>query len=308
MKYFLIGDAYFLGQKIGEALVKQGNEVMFFDSLIRPGAAVYDLGKVVLSDISSEYSMKVSISSFKPDVIMFLCDTKLDAIGNYQPLADYGAVISSIRILCDSLSVHKVKSIYLRSSCEVYGLSKKVRHGKIKESDVCNPVSYRGCCLSAAENLLRVHCFNQGVSFTSFRLFDMYGKNPAKNTSDIVSTIIRAASSNSYIGVGGMNKTRDFIHIDDVVGSIIGIMEGEYVGPINIGTGVSIKLGALVAKVLKISGSKGNVVEIVGNKLPFVSYIADTSLLEKFYRPEIGILSSLEDIYRFYSQESGNVK
>ena len=84
------------------------------------------------------------------------------------------------------------------------------------------------------------------------RLFNVYGETDTRPT--ILKTFVKQVKDNKPITIMGKDKTRDFIHVDDVCSIINQIATDEYFiqGNIDVGTGISYPLGELAYFVMAL--------------------------------------------------------
>jgi nucleoside-diphosphate-sugar epimerase len=84
---------------------------------------------------------------------------------------------------------------------------------------------------------------------------------------------------------GTGQQVRDFIHVDDVVGCVLAMLEADCQGPVNIGSGVGTSMLELAQLV---SENYGPTVQTLPDKPIGTPYrCADTTLMETFYKPTV---------------------
>ncbi len=157
------------------------------------------------------------------------------------------------------------------STSEVYG--NPMVHPQSEEYwGNVNPIGVRSCYdegKRAAETL----CFDYhrmlGVDIRVIRIFNTYGPRMCINDGRVVSNFIVQALRGEPITIyGDGSQTRSFCFVTDLVNGMIQVMNHEeegFTGPVNIGTQQEISMIELAGKVIKLSGSKS---EIVYRELP----------------------------------------
>jgi len=95
------------------------------------------------------------------------------------------------------------------------------------------------------------------------RIFNTYG--PRMNAEDgrVVSNFIVQALKGEPITIyGDGSQTRSFCYCDDNIEGMIRLMEGEHMGPINIGNPNEFTMLELAEEVIDLTGSKSEVVNM----------------------------------------------
>lgn len=126
-----------------------------------------------------------------------------------------------------------------------------------------------------------------GVPTSVVRPFAVYGTDQ-ENCRMIPAFIERALAGGDTFEVWGEgNQASDFIHVDDVVSSILAIAEQGIDGPVNLGTG----RGATVDEVANIVLTAAKLNREIVHRLDKPSgprwRVADTSRLNEFYTPTV---------------------
>ncbi len=133
-----------------------------------------------------------------------------------------------------------------------------------------NPIGPRACYdegKRAAETLFFDYHRQHGVDIRVARIFNTFGKRMAMNDGRVVSTFVLQALRDEPITIfGDGSQTRSFCYVDDMVGGLVKLMEKvDFVGPVNLGNPDEISINELAEEVLKLTGSKS---EIVYKSLP----------------------------------------
>ena len=101
----------------------------------------------------------------------------------------------------------------------------------------------------------------QGVDTAIVRIFNTYGPRMRPNDGRAVPTFVRQALEGKPLTVfGDGTQTRSFCYVDDLIRGLVLLAEsGEHL-PVNIGNPAEFTLNELAEKVLRITGSKSEVV------------------------------------------------
>lgn len=197
------------------------------------------IGRALVSRLNS---LSVSASLFKhrvesfSDVNDFLLDA--DFVFNCACLADIGEclkdpvsayktnVMGVVNIL-EASKINKVNRVVLSSSNIAYGAD----------------TPYRSTIL-AGEHAGQVYSKNYGMSVISLRYANVYG--PGERKRKLVVENFRNQAKNGKITIfGDGNQVRDFIHVNDVVNSMVTSACSDYCGIVDICTGVETSIRQL---------------------------------------------------------------
>ncbi len=156
----------------------------------------------------------------------------------------------------------------LASTSEVYGDPAVHPQPETYWGNV-NPIGPRGVYDEAkryAEALAMAYHRQQGVDTCIVRIFNTYGTRMRPYDGRAIPTFIRQAHANDPITVfGDGSQTRSFCYVDDLVGGLMLLARsGEHL-PVNIGNPQELTLLELAETVIRVTGSKS---EIVFEALP----------------------------------------
>jgi len=153
--------------------------------------------------------------------------------------------------------------ILLTSTSEVYGDPEV--HPQVEEYwGNVNPIGIRSCYDEGkriAETLMFEYHRQNGVDIRVARIFNTYGPRMLENDGRVVSNfIIQALNGEDLTAYGDGSQTRSFCFIDDQVDGLIKLMNGNSIGPINIGNPHEYTILQLAQHVLNKANPKGKVI------------------------------------------------
>jgi len=128
--------------------------------------------------------------------------------------------------------------LLLTSTSEVYGDPDV--HPQVEEYwGNVNPIGIRSC-YDEGKRLAECLCFEyfrqHGVPIRVARIFNTYGPRMLENDGRVVSNFIVQALKGIPITIYGDGKqTRSFCYVSDMVTALIRLMNGDYIGPVNLG-------------------------------------------------------------------------
>jgi dTDP-glucose 4,6-dehydratase len=166
------------------------------------------------------------------------------------------------------LAKFKRARFLLASTSEVYGDPAVHPQPETYWGNV-NPIGPRGVYDEAkryAEALTMAYHRQQGVDTCIVRIFNTYGMRMRPHDGRAIPTFVRQALANEPLTVfGDGSQTRSFCYVDDLVrGLVLLARSGEHL-PVNIGNPRELSLLELAETVIRVTGSKS---EIVFEALP----------------------------------------
>ena len=261
------GGAGFLGSHLCEHLLAQGQRVICVDNL--------------------ETSTLTNIEHIRSDEFVFLYHDMTHHLEIEEPvdvvyhLAALASPIDYLRQPLHSLKVgsygthnalglakFKRARFVLASTSEVYGDPHVHPQPETYWGNV-NPIGPRGVYDEAkryAEAMTMAYHGQQGVDTAIVRIFNTYGPRMRPHDGRAIPTFVRQALEGEPITVFGTGaQTRSFCYVDDLIGGLYLLAQsGEHL-PVNIGNPDEFTLLELAETVLKVTGSKS---EIVFEALP----------------------------------------
>jgi len=165
----------------------------------------------------------------------------------------------------------RVKARILQASTsEVYG-DPEVHPQPESYFGKVNTIGIRSCYdegKRCAETLFFDYWRQHQLEIKVMRIFNTYGPRMHPNDGRVVSNFIVQALNNEPITIyGNGSQTRSFCYVDDTITGMIKFMNSpaEFTGPVNIGNPTELTMLELAQCVLKLTGSKS---ELVFKPLP----------------------------------------
>lgn len=166
--------------------------------------------------------------------------------------------------ISSALALSQIRQVLYASTSLVYGSSREPQ----REDAPFMPSSDYARQKLAEEETLR----QSNVPLTIVRLGNVYGGPKNKG---IVQKTIEALYQGKPLQTSGENQLRDFIHVDDVVAAMVDLLKlpPEQYRVVNIMTGKGTAIGDMFEmlerltgkKLIKIPGTEGEEVDIIGN-------------------------------------------
>jgi len=262
------GGAGFLGSHLCDYLLEKGHRVICLDNL--------DTGS--LQNIEHLHNSDEFLFVNHDITAPFFIDEGIDFIFH---LASPASPIDYLRLPLHTLKVgsygthnmlglakFKRARFLIASTSEVYGDPQVHPQPETYWGHV-NPIGPRGVYDEAkryAEALVMAYHRQQGVDTCIARIFNTYGPRMRPHDGRAIPTFVRQALENKPLTVfGDGSQTRSFCYVDDEIrGLYLLATSGEHL-PVNIGNPHEMTLLELAEAVVRVTGSKS---EIVFEALP----------------------------------------
>jgi dTDP-glucose 4,6-dehydratase len=256
------GGAGFLGSHLCDELLARGQRVICVDNLVTSSLRN-------LEHISTDDFLFVNQDVTEPIEI----DEPVDFVYHFAALA---SPVDYLRMPLHSLKVgsygthhalglakFKRARFLLASTSEVYGDPQVHPQPETYWGHV-NPVGPRGVYDEAkryAEALTMAYHSQQGVNTSIVRIFNTYGPRMRSHDGRAIPNFIRQALANEPLTVyGAGSQTRSFCYVDDLIRGIVLLAESSEHLPVNIGNPGEFTILELAQNVLKVTGSKSQIV------------------------------------------------
>ncbi|HOZ15587.1 MAG TPA: SDR family oxidoreductase [Tenuifilaceae bacterium] len=264
MKRILVtGGAGFLGSHLCERLLSEGNEVICLDNYFTGSKSnvVHLLDnpyfELVRHDVTVPYYAEV-------DEIYNLACPASPIHYQYNPIKTVKtSVMGAINML--GLAKRIKAKVLQASTSEVYGDPLVHPQTESYWGNV-NPIGPRSCYdegKRCAETLFVNYHEQNKVKIKIARIFNTYGPRMSPNDGRVVSNFIVQALNNQNITIFGDGKqTRSFQYVDDLIEGFIRLMNtpDDFTGPVNLGNPAEFTMLELAEKVIKLTGSKSELI------------------------------------------------
>lgn len=236
MRILVTGGAGFIGSHLIDRLMADGHEVICLDNFYTGtkrnilkwlGHPYFEL---IRHDITEPIRLEV-------DRIYHLACPASPVHYQYNPVK---TVKTSVMGTMHMLGLAKrVKARFLlASTSEVYGDPEIHPQTEDYRGNV-NPIGLRACYDEGkriAETLSFDYHRQNGVDIRVARIFNTYGSRMLENDGRVVSNFVAQALRGIPLTVyGDGSQTRSFCYVTDLVEGLMRLMEGDRIGPINLG-------------------------------------------------------------------------
>lgn len=144
--------------------------------------------------------------------------------------------------------------------------------------------------------------YREKIPTINIRFSNIYGPTRLIRP-DLVPTLIRAVITSDTAEVWSDKPQRDFIYAEDAADVIVKLLDTDYTGPVNLGTGQMHSVGEVVEIIERLSGKKIRVLDRpISGPMKFVT---DISLLKRLtgWKPKHTLEQGLRKTYEQMKRE-----
>ncbi len=261
------GGAGFLGSHLCERLVADGREVICVDNFYT-GAKDnlrHLLGHARFELIRHDVWLPLYVEVDR--IYNLACPASPVHYQNDPVATTKTSVLGAINML--GLARRRRARLLQASTSEVYGDPQRHPQPESYWGHV-NPIGPRAC-YDEGKRCAETLCFDyrrqHGVDIRVARIFNTYGPRMHPNDGRVVSNfIVQALRGEPVTLYGDGSQTRSFCYVDDLIDGLVRLMERDATeGPVNLGNPAEFTIRELAETVLRLAGSKS---ELVFRPLP----------------------------------------
>lgn len=325
----VIGGAGFIGTNLVQRLLDDGEEVVVFDNLSRPGVERnLDFLKdcfghrvhTVLADIRDATAVDKTLTSAK--AVFHLAAQVAVTSSLIDPMQDFAVNVQGTLTILDSLrrlspetplifaSTNKVYGALTDVGIEEFGgrylpTDRNLRRMGIGESrrlQFCTPY---GCSKGAADQYVLDYAHSFGLKTAVLRMSCIYGPHQfgTEDQGWVAHFLISALRGEAVTVYGDGKQVRDILHVNDAVAAYRAVL-----GAIDRVSGCAFNLGGGPANAVSLCAVLDEIATVTGSELAFsregwrtgdqLYFVADTRRLTEavLWRPKIGWRDGLRDL------------
>ena len=236
MRILVTGGAGFIGSHLIDRLMKENHEVLCLDNFFTGhkrniqhwfGHPNFEL---IRHDITEPIRLEV-------EQIYHLACPASPVHYQYNPVKTSKTnFLGTLNML--GLAKRVKARFFLASTSEVYGDPEIHPQSESYRGNV-NPIGIRSCYdegKRVAETLTFDYHRQSGVDVRVVRIFNTYGPRMLENDGRVVSNFVVQALQGIPLTVyGDGSQTRSFCYVSDLVEGFIRLMNGDVIGPVNLG-------------------------------------------------------------------------
>jgi UDP-glucose 4-epimerase len=245
------GGAGFIGSHLVERLALQGEEVHVLDDLSRGRAEWLRVGVTLhRADLGDHDAVRRIVSAVSADIAVHLAALHFIPEVDGAPELAWQVNVEGTRILLDSFSEARPKTVLFASSAAVYA----DRTGPISERSAVAPVDIYGKTKAAGEQLFTRFAAETGTRCVIARLFNVIGERET-NPHIVPEIVEQLRQGATRLRLGNLHTSRDYTDVVDVAEALERLLLERSVSAIvNIGSGRGVSVAELVSACEAIVG------------------------------------------------------
>ncbi len=261
-KILITGGAGFIGSSLAKRLLGLDQyEIVIVDNFltgIRSNLPIHSNCRFIKCDVNNYHEIAPVLTSNHFDYVFHYAAV----VGVLRTLDNPAQVLKDLEGIRNILELCKstnVKRVFFSSSSEVYG-----EPVELPQNEDTTPLNSRlpyAVVKNVGEAFCRSYLQEFDQNYTIFRFFNTYG--PGQSQDFVISKFLRAAVNNAPITIyGDGSQNRTFCYIDDNTDCVVKIMEGDLMmnDVINIGSDINYTILELANLIIKVTGSKSEIV------------------------------------------------
>ena len=227
MRVMVTGGAGYIGSVVTEELVKDGHEVVVYDSLYKGHReAIVEGAKFVQADLADSATLRESLAAHQIEAVVHMAADSLVGESCDQPAKYYRNNVVNGLTLLDAMREADVHRIVFSSTAATYGEPEKQ---PIDETAPNNPTNPYGESKLAFEHAMRWYGEAHALRFAPLRYFnaagasERCGEDHAHETHIVPIALQVAAGTRDFVEVYGDDYptpdgtcVRDYIHVIDL--------------------------------------------------------------------------------------------
>jgi UDP-glucose 4-epimerase len=304
LKIIVTGGAGFIGSNTVDKLIDLDHKVTIIDNLstgknenINPNTEFYNC------DIRDKKLLDIFIRQ-NPDVVIHDAAQVSVRISVEDPRQDADInICGSLNVIEAARQCGAKKIIFASSGGTVYGEQECF---PADEGHPLKPVSPYGIAKLSVENYLYYYWKSFSLSYIALRYGNIYGprQDPLGEAGVVAIFSKQILDGKNPIINGDGKQTRDYVYVGDVVEANIKALDTDFVGGLNIGTGIESDVLSLVNNLKQISGADVEKVHGPAKKgeqrRSVLSYNKAKQVLG--WEPTVSLKQGLEKTYDWFKQ------
>jgi len=309
-RYLVTGGAGFIGSRISELLIEEGNIVKVLDNL--------SSGKLSnLEDIINHPNFEFINGDIRDFEIVKKCSENIDYIIHQAALVSVPASIemplenNSINVsgfvnVLEAARLNKVKKVIYASSSAVYGDNEDLE--KI-ETNIGSSISPYALSKRIDELYADLYYRVYNVNSIGLRYFNVYGpkQDPSSVYSGVISIFVKRLIEGADLNIyGDGSVVRDFVFVDDVakINIIASKNENDGAHIYNIGTSIPTTILELANTLIEIANKnvKINFLPPRQGDIKYSKANIDKAKKELGFVPKVDLKTGLTLIYKKLSK------
>ncbi|MBI5190990.1 MAG: NAD-dependent epimerase/dehydratase family protein [Nitrospirae bacterium] len=310
MNVMVTGGAGFIGSHIVDAMVESGAGVSVVDSLVSGMTenlnTAASFHRLDIRDSSLDDVFKAE----RPDVVIHMA-AQMDVRASVaDPVYDADVnVVGSLNLLQCCIRHGVKRFVFASSGGAVYGEQETF---PAAEDHPKRPLSPYGITKIAVEHYLYYYRAVHGLGYAALRFANVYGprQDPHGEAGVVAIFAGKMLDGETPVINGDGGQTRDYVYVSDVVRANVLAVHSQFVGSLNVGTGVEVSVNELYEKLKAATGYEGEVKHGPAKAGEQLRSVIDCGLIgrELGWSPRVALEEGLMETVGFFRKRRTSVQ
>lgn len=244
------------------------------------------------------------LDSLRFDKVIFLVGSSNHHVINTEAAMGIDYNVLPLKKMLFYLQKRKIKKFICFTTILLYD-QKKLKL-PVSEKQPINPYSNDYVFSKfLSEEIVRFYA--QKVPTITVRFSNIYGPTRLIRP-DLVPTLIQGALSKPKVTVWNKRPVRDFLYTPDAAEAIVKLLDTDYTGPVNLGTGQSVSVSRICQIIERLSGKK--ITDLHKPVTGPMRFTCDISLVKRLtgWKPKHSLEEGIIETYEIMKRYSKEVK
>jgi nucleoside-diphosphate-sugar epimerase len=266
MRHLLAGGGGFIGSHLTELFLGRGDEVVVVDNFAtgRRSNIAHLAGHERFKLIDHDITTALPEFGVTFDTVLDLASPASPADFATMPLEILAVGSTGTRNLLDLALAHHAR-FFLASTSEVYGDPLVHPQPESYWGNVSS-IGPRSCYDEAkrfSEAITMAYHRVHGLDVRIARIFNTYGERMRPDDGRVVNTLVVQALRGDQITLhGDGSQTRSFCHVADEIIGLTAVLDGDLIGPVNVGNPDEFTIRQLADVVVELTDSPSEIITV----------------------------------------------
>jgi nucleoside-diphosphate-sugar epimerase len=266
MRHLLAGGGGFIGSHLTELFLGRGDEVVVVDNFAtgRRSNIAHLAGHERFKLIDHDITTALPEFGVTFDTVLDLASPASPADFATMPLEILAVGSTGTRNLLDLALAHDAR-FFLASTSEVYGDPLVHPQPESYWGNVSS-IGPRSCYDEAkrfSEAITMAYHRVHGLDVRIARIFNTYGERMRPDDGRVVNTLVVQALRGDQITLhGDGSQTRSFCHVADEIIGLTAVLDGDLIGPVNVGNPDEFTIRQLADVVVELTDSPSEIITV----------------------------------------------